>query len=329
MARAMSYEFDAYVTAALIEKGGEAVFALGDGQVRWVSGAAQQAHDGAVLAAIRHPTQAGVITGGDDGRLVWSRPDGIQVLAEAPGRWIESVAAAPGVSLVAFGAGREARVIDAADPAYVRSFTHERSVADVALDARARRLAVATYGGAALWYARIAEQQPVFLRWAGSHIGVAFSPDGRFLMSAMQENSLHGWRLSDAKDLRMGGYPAKVRSLVFLGGGRMLATAGAPGVVIWPFAGADGPMGKQAMEIGYDEAGALVTRVAGDPDGQRLVAGLGDGRVWACNVASGERADVRLETGPPITALTLAGGVIAWGDEAGGAGVAAFPAGLG
>jgi WD40 repeat protein len=329
MARAMSYKFDAYVTAALIEKGGEAVFALGDGQVRWAGGAAQQAHDGAVLAAIRHPTQPGVITGGDDGRVVWSRPDGLQVLAEAPGRWIESVAASPGTSLVAFGAGREARVIDAADPSYVRSFTHERSVADVALDARARRLAVATYGGAALWYARIAEQQPVFLRWAGSHIGVTFSPDGRFLMSSMQENSLHGWRLADAKDMRMGGYPTKVRSIVFLGGGKMLATAGAPGVVIWPFAGNDGPMGKQAMEIGYDEAGALVTRVAAESDGSRMVAGLGDGRIWACDVVSGERADVRIETGPPITALALAGGVIAWGDEQGGAGVAEFPAGLG
>jgi WD40 repeat protein len=321
---AMSFEFDAYVTAALIDAGGEAVFALGDGQVRWEGGAAQPAHDGAALAAIRHPTQPGLITGGDDGRLVWSRPEATQLLAEAPGRWIESVAAAPGSSLVAFGAGREARVIDLADPGFARGFAHERSVADVALDARARRLAVATYGGAALWYARLADQQPGFLRWAGSHIAVAFSPDGRFLMSSMQENSLHGWRLSDAKDLRMGGYPAKVRSLAFMAGGRMLATAGAPGVVVWPFAGADGPMGKQAMEVGFDET-SLVTRVAVEPDGSRVAAGLADGRVWICDVTSGERADLRVGTGAPITALALGGGRVAWGDEEGGAGVAEIP----
>jgi WD40 repeat protein len=198
-------------------------------------------------------------------------------------------------------------------------------VADLALDAKGRRLAVATYGGAALWYARIAEQQPVMLKWAGSHIAVAFSPDGRFLMSSMQENALHGWRLSDARDMRMGGYPAKVRSLAFLDGGRLLATSGANGVVVWPFAGADGPMGKSAMEIGFDEA-ALVTRVAAEPDGARLVAGLSDGRIWACDVRSGARADVRLDQGPPITALTLAGNRIAWGDEVGRAGVADFPA---
>ena len=68
--------FDAYVTAALFDADGEAVFALGDGQVRWAGGAAQTPHDGAVLAAVRHPTAEGVITGGDDGRLVWSRRDG-------------------------------------------------------------------------------------------------------------------------------------------------------------------------------------------------------------------------------------------------------------
>jgi WD40 repeat protein len=316
--------FDAYVTACLFDAGGQAVFALGDGQVIWEGGARQAAHDGAVLAAVRHPTAPGVITGGDDGRLVWSRPDGVQILAEIKGRWIESLAAQPGASLLAFGAGREARVVDLADAKFSRVFAHERSVADVALDARARRLAVATYGGAALWYARIADQQPVMLRWAGSHIGVTFSPDGKFLMSAMQENALHGWRLSDARDMRMGGYPAKVRSLAFLSGGKMLATAGAPGVVIWPFAGADGPMGKQAMEIGFDET-SLVTRVAARDDGALLAAGLSDGRVWISDVAGGRRAEIKAEPGPPITALALDGQRVAWGDEDGGAGVTDIP----
>ncbi|HZZ87041.1 MAG TPA: WD40 repeat domain-containing protein, partial [Caulobacteraceae bacterium] len=307
---AAALAFDVYVTACLFDAGGEAVFALGDGTVCWEGGPRQAAHGGAILAAIRHPTRPGVITGGDDGRLVWSRPEGATQLAAAEGRWIECVAAAPEASLVAFGAGREAHLVDVEKPDWARVFAHERSVADVALDAKARRLAVATYGGAALWYARIADQQPVMLRWAGSHIAVRFSPDGKFLMSSMQENALHGWRLSDARDMRMGGYPAKVRSLAFLNGGRMLATAGAPGVVIWPFAGTDGPMGKQAMEIGFDET-SLVTRVAAEPDGTRLAVGLNDGRIWACDVVNGRRGEVRTETGPPITALALAGGRIA------------------
>jgi WD40 repeat protein len=321
----MSLSFDAFVTSVLFDTNGEAVFALGDGQVRWAGGAAQTPHGGPVLAAVRHPTAEGLITGGDDGRLVWSRGGETQALAELKGRWIDVVATSSASGLIAFASGREARVLDAADPKFERVFTHERSVADVALDARARRLAVATYGGAALWYAKIAEQQPVMLRWAGSHIAVQFSPDGRFLMSSMQENSLHGWRLADAKDMRMGGYPAKVRSLAFLENGRMLATAGANGVVVWPFAGADGPMGKQAMEIGFDER-ALVTRVAAELGSARLAAALGDGRIWACDVGNGKRGDVKTALGPPISALAVDGERIAWGDEEGGAGVLDFPA---
>jgi WD40 repeat protein len=321
----MELELDAYVTAALFDAGGEAVFAAGDGSVRWEGGERVEAHDGAILAAIRHPTAEGVITGGDDGRVVWSRRNkASETLAEVKGRWIESLAAAPGMSLLAFGAGRELRVIDLADAKFARTFAHERSVADVAFDARGRRLAVATYGGAALWYARIADQQPMMLRWAGSHVTVAFSPDGKFLMSSMQENALHGWRLSDGRDLRMGGYPSKVKSLAFLEGGKMMATSGANGVVVWPFAGADGPMGKQAMEIGWDDR-VLVSRVA-EPEGSLLAAGLSDGGVWAANVTSGQRADVAPSTGAPISALAVAGGRIAWGDENGHVGVADAPA---
>ncbi len=324
MARPMSFGFDAYVTAALFEETGEAVFALGDGQVRWEGGGAAGAHDGAILCAVRHPA-GGVLSGGDDGRVVWSRPDETRVLAEAgPSRWIDCLAVTAHQGLYAFGCGREAHVRDLADASFERVFVHERSVADLAFDPRGRRLAAATYGGAALWYARIADQKPVMLRWAGSHIAVAFSPDGRFLMSSMQESALHGWRLSDARDMRMGGYPAKVKSLAFLDGGRMLATSGANGVVVWPFAGADGPMGKQAMEIGFDQA-ALVARVAAQADGSAIAAGLDDGRVWVADVTGGRREDIKAEKGPPITALAMAHGRIAWGDEGGGAGVASVP----
>ncbi|HUZ14371.1 MAG TPA: WD40 repeat domain-containing protein [Caulobacteraceae bacterium] len=314
------------MTAALFEASGEAVFALGDGQVRWESGAGADAHAGAILCAARHPKAPGVISGGDDGRLVWSGGDGGQSLAEtSPSRWIESLAVVPGQSLVAFGAGREARILDLADPGFARTLVHDHSVADLAFEPRGRRLAVASYGGAALWYARIEVQKPAMLRWAGSHIGLAFSPDGRFLISSTQENALHGWRLADARDMRMGGYPAKVRSLAFLAGGRWLATSGARGVVVWPFAGADGPMGKEAMEIGF-EADSLVARVAAEPAGGLIVAGLVDGRIWAGDVGGGATRSVKAETGPAITALALGGGRIAWGDEEGGAGVEPVPA---
>jgi len=321
----MPFDFDAYVTGTAFTREGCA-FALGDGSVRFEDGHTVQAHDGAILACELHPSGDGLITGGDDGRVVWTRKSGSTELAALKGRWIDAVAASPASGLIAYAAGKSVGVLDAGDPAFARTFDHEKSAAGLAFDPKGRRLAVATYGGAALWYARIADQKPVMLKWAGSHIAVAFSPDGRFLMSSMQESQLHGWRMADGKDLRMGGYPAKVKSMAFLAKGAAFATAGANGAVIWPFTGPNGPMGKEAVEIGVDQE-ALVTRVAVTPERTLCAAGFDNGRIWATNLASGAPVTLKAEKGAAISALAIspAGDRLAWGDEDGGAGVVALP----
>ena len=91
MTRAMTFQFDAYVTAALFQKDGTAVFALGDGTVRFESGQSVEAHNGAILCACLHPSGEGLLTGGDDGRVVWSRPSGAQEIAKVAGRWIDAI----------------------------------------------------------------------------------------------------------------------------------------------------------------------------------------------------------------------------------------------
>ena len=322
----MTFSFDAYVTAALFDRAGRAAFGLGDGTVRFEGGETLEAHDGAVLSACLPPVGEGVLTGGDDGRVVVSLPQGPRELAKIPGRWIDAVAASAASKLYAFSAGRDLHVRDAADEAFARTFAHEKSVADIAFDPKGRRLAVATYGGVALWYARIADQKPVVLKWAGSHTKVCWSPDGRFLMSAMQENQLHGWRVADEKNLRMGGYPAKVKSMAFMSKGALMATSGANGAVCWPFSGPIGPMGKQAAEIGWDEA-ALTTRIAAAPDKTWLTAGLDDGRVWAADVTGERLVPLKAEKGAAISALAMSADArrVAWGDEDGNAGVALIP----
>jgi WD40 repeat protein len=319
----MTLSFDAYVTAALFDRAGRAGFALGDGTVRFEGGETLEAHDGACLAACLPPKGEGLITGGDDGRVTLTTPAGVTELAKAPGRWIEAVAASPDSGLIAFSAGRELHVRDAADAAFSRVFAHEKSVAEVAFDPKGRRLAVATYGGVWLWYARIADQKPAILKWAGSHVGVCWSPDGKFLVSAMQENQLHGWRVADEKNMRMGGYPSKVKSLAFLSRGRLMATSGANGAVCWPFTGATGPMGQQAAEIGYDDS-ALTTRIAAAPDRTWVAAGLDDGRVWAADVTGERLVPLKAERGAAISALAMSPDArrVAWGDEDGAAGVA-------
>ena len=318
-----TFTFDAQVTAALFDRDG-AVFALGDGSVRFEDGHYDEVHDGAALCAALHPSGEGVVTGGDDGQVVWSRKGEAGLLARsAKGQWIDAIDASAESKLIAFSAGKTLSVIDATDAGFRRDFEHERTVSGVAFDPKGRRIACSTYGGAALWYARIAQQKPVMLKWAGSHTGVAFSPDGAFVVSTMQDSQLHGWRLKDAKDMRMGGYPSKVRSLAFLSGGQLMATSGAQGAVLWPFIGANGPMGREATEIGYDE-NALVNLVAARPAHGRLAAGLTDGRVWIADPAGQGLNFVKAERGPPIVALALSPDAtrVAWADEDGAAGVA-------
>lgn len=325
----MTQMFDAYVTAALI-CGPHALFALGDGTVRLEGGQGLTVHDGAVLCAAHHPSGHGLVTGGDDGKLVWTAlKDGAlasTVLFERKGRWIDAVATSPASGLIALVIGKDLHVLDAQDASFHRQFSHERSVAALAFDAKGRRIGCATYNGAALWYAKIAEQKPQILKWAGSHVGIAFSPDGKFVVTSMQENQLHGWRLADAKDMRMGGYPAKIKTMAFLGKGMVLATSGANGAIVWPFVGSGGPMGKEAAEIAFDGT-TLVARVAAAPDHSVLAAGLEDGRIWVCDLRSQKTVTLKAEKGAAICTLDVSPRAdrVAWGDEDGQAGTFAVP----
>ena len=318
-----TFTFDAQVTAALFDSTG-AVFALGDGSVRFEGGEWNAAHDGAILCAAVHPSGEGMTTGGDDGRVIWHRRGDAGVLATAAnGQWVDAIDASAESGLIAFSAGRTLSVIDAKDAGFRRDFVHEHTVSGVAFEPKGRRIATSTYGGAVLWYARIAEQKPTFLKWAGSHTAVTFSPDGAFVVTAMQDAQLHGWRIKDQKNLRMGGYPSKVRAMSFLSNGQLLATAGAQGAVLWPFVGSNGPMGREATEIGFDE-GSLVALVASQPRHGVLAAGLNDGRVWLADPAGQGLNFLKADKGAAITALAMSPDAkrVAWADEDGNAGVA-------
>ena len=317
-----TFTFDAQVTSAHFDSSG-AVFALGDGSVRFEDRSFDAVHDGAILCAVVHPSGDGLVTGGDDGRVIWSRKGEAGVLATAKGQWIDSIDASAETRLIAFSAGKTLSVIDATDAGFRRDFQHERTVSGVAFDPKGRRIAASTYGGAWLWYARIAEQKPTKLAWAGWHTGVAFSPDGAFVVTTMQDAQLHGWRLKDAKNMRMGGYPSKIRSVAFMAKGRLLATSGAQGAVLWPFDSSNGPMGREASEIGFDDT-TLVNLVASANPHSRLAAGLADGRVWVADPAGQGLNFIKADKGAPIIALAMSPDAtrVAWADEEGQAGVA-------
>lgn len=280
--------------------------AAGDGVIRAYDASLalqtkDQAHGGAILAF--EPTRAGdrIITGGDDGRLVSSSGLGrSEVITEAKGRWIDQVAAGPAGAL-AWSEGRQAIVMrDAART----PLAHPSTVGGLAFDDSGSRLAVAHYGGASIWTLANPSEPKIF-GWKGSHVGARFAPGGKFLVTIMQENALHGWRLADSGNMRMSGYPTKPRSLSFSGNGLWLATSGAEGVVLWPFKGRDGPMGKTGELVAPRPS--IVTAVAFSPIGELLGVGYADGCVVIARRGEMPMIVVRRPKPGPIE-------VVAWAD---------------
>jgi WD40 repeat protein len=278
--------------------------------------------DGAVLSAAAD--RDALVTGGDDGRVVRLDAAGTATeIGAAKGRWIDAVALAPS-GAVAWSAGKTVTARD--EKGVEKRFEAPSSVRGLAFAPKGYRVAASHYNGVSLWFPNTSAA-PDGLEWKGSHIDVTLSPDGRFVVTSMQETMLHGWRLPDKQHMRMSGYPSKTRSLAWSHDGNWLATSGADAAIVWPFQAKDGPMGKAPRECGIRPA--KVSCVAFHPKALVLAIGYEDGCILLCRLTDASELLVR----PPsdasrITALAWdrMGGQLAFGAEDGAAGLLALPA---
>lgn len=305
-----TFGLDAFIVEAIWLGSSSLALACGDGSLRFfaaedVAGgpaASVVAHEGAILCAAGHSDGRSVLTGGDDGRLVRTWPTGrTEQLASFGRRWVEHVVASSTSGAIACAAGKEVCVLPAGVTGISHAFQHPSTVGGITFDGKGRRLAVSHYGGVSVWWALAPQSAKKHLPWGGSHLGVTWSPDARFLVTAMQENALHGWRVDDGTSMHMQGYPAKTRSCSWTPKGEWLVTSGADRVVCWPFAGKNGPMGKNPLELG--PAGQLVTRVACHPSGDAIVAGYEDGGALLLRVADSMVAVLQMAVSAPVSAL--------------------------
>ncbi len=140
----------------------------------------------------------------------------------------------------------------------------------------------------------------------------------------MQEPTLHGWRLVDAKHMRMSGYSARVRSLSWTADGDFLATSGSEQLILWPFDGKDGPMGRQPKL--QAPSPARVSVVACHPRQPVVAVGYADGAVVLVRTDDGALIRAKAEGGNPVSALgwDANGQMLAFGTEAGEAGALSF-----
>lgn len=297
------------------------VFVLGEEHLLFARDGDEQRvniHDGAILASASDGSR--IVTGGDDGKLVATDIDGEhEVLAtDDKKRWIDQVALGPD-GAVAWSAGKTATV--RTKKGEIRTFDAPSTVAGLAFFPKGLRVAIAHYNGATLWFPNAAGAKPETLEWKGSHLAVTISPDGRFLMTAMQESTLHGWRIIDAKHMRMSGYSARVRSMSWSADGNFLATSGAEQLILWPFDGKDGPMGKQPKMLA--PAQARVAVVASHPKQPVVAVGFADGAVQMVRLEDGALILARMADGQAVSALSWGGGgqILAFGTESGETGV--------
>jgi WD40 repeat protein len=254
-------------------------------------------HPGSCLC-IAADAHGGFLSGGDDGRVVSvPRRGAPTVLAHLPGAWIDTLACGAGGTRVHAG-GRRVHRTDSGGEATIEL---PAPATAVAFSPDGRSLAVAHSGGVTLWAGQGAPRR---LAWRGYHRALAWSPDGRFVVTGMQENTLHGWRVADGGDMEMGGYPGQPLSLSFSHDGRYLATSGATRAVCWGF----DPPGRQdrPAECGPPSK-TPVTCVACHPQWPAIAAGYHNGAVLLCQPGGDDALFIRGAGGGAVNALAWSG----------------------
>ena len=304
--------------------GSTPVFVLGEDALLFAGEGGEKrvaVHTGAILTNAADKRR--LITGGDDGKLIETGPGGDhhELASDAGKRWIDQVALGPDDAL-AWSAGKTAHA--RTRKGELRTFDAPSTVAGLAFAPKGFRLAIAHYNGVTLWFPNASGARPEFLEWKGSHLGVTVSPDGKFLITTMQEPTLHGWRIADAKHMRMSGYSARVRSLSWSADGKFLATSGSEQLILWPFDGKDGPMGRQPRILARAES--RVSTVACHPRQPVVAVGYADGAVKLVRTEDDALILAREADGQSVSAAGWddAGQTLAFGTESGNAGILAL-----
>lgn len=302
------------------------VFAASDGKVHRLDHGhkVSESHDG-LLAARKSYDDSHLITSGEDGKIITHHESGeTQEMASLGDmKWITTIASGPNNTL-GFSLGRKAQVI--LTDGTVREFDEERTVEAIAFAPKGLRVAFARYNGVSLHWVNN-QTPPIELLWDGAHLDVTFSPNGKFLVTSMQENALHGWKLEskqngDDRHMRMTGYPAKVKSWSWSNRGKWLATSGAPAAIVWPFSGKDGPMGKAPLELGT-RGDTMVTHVSCHPSEDVVAIGYADGMILAARFEEEGEALLRRGGNAPISSMNWHnnGRLLCFGTESGECGL--------
>ncbi len=282
------WKLDAPVLSLCVNRKGDWVAAtLADGTARLfpasdeaIEPVSVKLHDGISLSLQQDADDHAFLSGGDDGKVLILDPvlGETTLLAEHKNQWIDHVAGSSDGKCRAYNTGKKTHVLDEeGKEKFDPLLAAPSNPGALSFSPNGKRLAISHYNGVSLWWMNAKDTTPTPLAWKGSHLDIIWSPDGKALLTGMQDCALHGWQLADNKEMRMEGYASKIRSMGFTARSKFLATSGAEQVICWPFSGG-GPWGKPPLTLGGTD-GRLVTHIAPHPKDDMVAAGYSDGMI--------------------------------------------------
>ena len=243
-------------------------------------------------------------SGGQDGSVkFWDAAAGQHTATSAIGSaWVEHLVWVRGAegsaATVAAAAGRTLALLSP-DGSLRHTFKPApKTLSALAAAPAGGAVAAACYGSVTLWDTDdfVAQKE---LPYANGIHALAWSPDGRWLVSGNQDPSVHLWIPEQDIELHMSGYEGKVKFLSFDHSSRWLATSGGRDACVWDCSGA-GPEGREPAMLPHE---APVCAVKFQNSHGLLATASSDGVVhlWSPERRSPLRATVKMPT--PATKL--------------------------
>jgi WD40 repeat protein len=271
------------VDAAFSSDGRVLVVAAGEGALLWVDVPAGRrdaaplgVHAGGALAVVWQ--HAGVLfaSSGQDGDVrLWDARTRAAHCIHSAAEWSEQLAFSANGKLLAVATGRRLNIYDSNGQQQALFSDHPGSIAALAWRPKSAEVAAVCNGGARV-HRLTPPTQSLDLPWKGACLTAAWSPDGRLLVSGLQDGSVHFWYVAAGKQSEMKGYGARVKHTSFSASGRYLATAADESIVVWEFAGR-GPEGSEPLQLRAHTA--RVTQLAWAPQGPLLASAAQDRRL--------------------------------------------------
>lgn len=269
-------------------------------------------HNGGTAQVEWRPGADTLASAGMDGKVrLWKGATGEQVtLLDCGTGWVECLAWSPRGEYLATATGRRLRLWDFTDSnsegRLIREFpAQESTISDIGWKPGTEDvLASCGLNGLSLW-SPTGETCTRHLPWIGSMLRLAWSPNGKYIVTGNQDSTIQFWLMETGKELRMWGYPSKIRELAWDSKSRYLATGGSATGVVWDCSG-KGPAGSKPLLLDFHAA--LLTQLVFENEGLMIASGCQEGLVAVWRLGKDSRPMRTAHLGSAVTQLLWAGG---------------------